>query len=136
MKNNIGTNNDDAKKDSADPTVMWVFLVVFAVQLVLSSYLSFRGLYKNKEMRNIFNYIMIFGLNMFMIDRMLGIVYDLYYSQQDHYFELIYAFFQLPQDLLMLVIMAQFLSWVEVYLTFENILFIQKHLNSHGVTSV
>jgi len=112
------------------------FLIVFSLQFVLYTYFSIRAFSCFKEMRNVFNILQCVTLLGFLVDRIAGIVYDIYKptdGMQDNQLQQIYMFFQLPQDLLCLTIMANFFSWVEVYLTFRNIIFLQKHTDQSEV---
>jgi hypothetical protein len=93
----------------------------------------------SKEGRNIFNLLTYIFMNLFLLDRIIGILYDLNYVHTQYEFVLLYFFFQLPQNLLEITIMVFFFSLYEVYLTLENLEYLKRLgsqvRNSHLNTS-
>lgn len=65
-------------------------------------------------------------MNLFILNRIIGIIYDLDFVHTQYEFVLLYVFFQLPQNLLEITIMVFFFSLYEVYLTLENLEYLQR----------
>ena len=51
-------------------------MVVFVLQLLLFGFFSVRGL-RNKEMKNVFNYVMFISVILFLVTRLMGLFYYL-----------------------------------------------------------
>jgi hypothetical protein len=61
---------------------------------------------RHKESRNLFNYILGIAFPLFLLDRAVGILLDLLVGNSNYIYVSIWAFFQVPQDLLELAVLA------------------------------
>jgi len=98
-----------------------MFVGIFTVELLVYVWLGVKAFVLIREGRNIFNLLMFACVTLFLVDRIAGIVTDLYYTHDSYSFVLIYLFFQLPQNLLEIAIMVFFFSLSEVYLTLQSL---------------
>lgn len=110
----------DPPSTSITTNTLWCFFVLFALELIVYLYFTLRTMWKVKESRNIFNFLIAIGFTLFMANRVTCIIIDL--QTNIHFsFMLIYLFFQLPQDLLEIALLAFLFSMSEVFLTLEHL---------------
>ena len=113
-----------------------IVMLILLTQLLVHIYLSIQS-FKQKEMRNTYNYIVAVCISVCLVNHISYLVYEIItetgINKEDYRNQVYWAYlqFQLPFDLLNISILAHFFQWHELSHTLNYVIDINKRNDSH-----